>query len=123
MSSGLNAAQSEAVHFVDGPCLVLAGAGSGKTRVITSKIAHLVNHHGYSAKHIIAVTFSNKAALEMRERAAKLLQKHESKGLWVSTFHSLGLQLMRSECAALGLKERFSIFDSTDAFGLLQQLM
>ena len=122
MSVGLNKAQSEAVHYVDGPCLVLAGAGSGKTRVITQKIAHLIQNQGVQAKHIAAVTFTNKAAKEMEDRAAKLLQAGESKGLLVCTFHSLGMRILREEHKHAGLKQRFSILDSTDTFGLVQQL-
>ncbi|MFN7504805.1 MAG: UvrD-helicase domain-containing protein, partial [Limnobacter sp.] len=122
MSVGLNKAQSEAVNYVDGPCLVLAGAGSGKTRVITQKIAHLIQNKGVSAKNIAAVTFTNKAAKEMEERAAKLLHGSEGKGLLVCTFHSLGIRILREEHKHAGLKARFSILDSTDTYGLVQQL-
>ena len=122
MSVGLNKAQSEAVNYVDGPCLVLAGAGSGKTRVITQKIAHLIQNKGVSAKNIAAVTFTNKAAKEMEERAAKLLRGTEGKGLLVCTFHSLGIRILREEHKHAGLKSRFSILDSTDTYGLVQQL-
>ncbi|HEX4917847.1 MAG TPA: UvrD-helicase domain-containing protein, partial [Limnobacter sp.] len=122
MSFGLNKAQSEAVNYVDGPCLVLAGAGSGKTRVITQKIAHLIQNQGVRAHNIAAVTFTNKAAKEMEERAAKLLEGSESKGLLVCTFHSLGMRILREEHAHAGLKKRFSILDATDTFGLVQQL-
>jgi ATP-dependent DNA helicase Rep len=120
--SGLNSAQNEAVHYVDGPSLVLAGAGSGKTRVITQKIAHLINNIGVSAKNIAAVTFTNKASKEMEERASRLLDKGQSKGLLVCTFHSLGMRIVREEHQAAGLKKRFSILDSTDTFSLVQQL-
>lgn len=122
MSVGLNKAQSEAVNYVDGPCLVLAGAGSGKTRVITQKIAHLIQNKGVSAKNIAAVTFTNKAAKEMEERAAKLLHGSEGKGLLVCTFHSLGIRILREEHKHAGLKARFSILDATDTYGLVQQL-
>lgn len=120
--SGLNTAQSEAVHYVDGPCLVLAGAGSGKTRVITQKIAHLITKIGVQARNIAAVTFTNKAAKEMEERAHGLLDSSQTKGLLVCTFHSLGMRILREEHKAAGLKQRFSILDSTDTFGLVQQL-
>lgn len=120
--SGLNAAQSQAVHYVDGPCLVLAGAGSGKTRVITMKIAHLINHVGMQARNIAAVTFTNKAAKEMEERANHLLSPEQSKGLLVCTFHSLGMRILREEHRHAGLKARFSILDATDTYGLVQQL-
>jgi len=123
MSSGLNPQQHAAVTHVEGPCLVLAGAGSGKTRVITAKIAHLIEHCGYAPKNIAALTFTNKAASEMRERVAKLLGEPAlAKQLTVSTFHSLGVQILRREAGAVGLKERFSIMDSDDCFGILQDL-
>ncbi|WP_019139911.1 UvrD-helicase domain-containing protein [Noviherbaspirillum massiliense] len=119
----MNAPQREAVHYMDGPCLVLAGAGSGKTRVITQKIAHLIEHCGYEAKNIAAVTFTNKAAAEMQERIAKLLKEpKEAKQLTVCTFHSLGVQILRREAKELGLKDRFSILDSDDCFALVQDL-
>ena len=87
---GLNPKQREAVTYLSGPSLVLAGAGSGKTRVITAKIAHLIEHAQMPAKHIYAVTFTNKAAREMKERVAKLIQGDAAKGLNISTFHTLG---------------------------------
>jgi len=97
-SFGLNAPQSEAVKYMEGPCLVLAGAGSGKTRVITQKIAHLIETCGYEPRHIAALTFTNKAALEMQERIAKLLKEpKQAKHLTVSTFHSLGVKILRQE--------------------------
>ena len=108
---------------MDGPCLVLAGAGSGKTRVITQKIAHLIEDCGYDAKHIAALTFTNKAATEMQERIGKLLKEpKKAKQLTVSTFHSLGVKILRSEARELGLKDRFSIMDSDDCFSLVQDL-
>ena len=123
MQSGLNTPQREAVQYMDGPCLVLAGAGSGKTRVITQKIAFLIESCGYEAKHIAALTFTNKAALEMRERIAKLLKEPKAaKQLTVSTFHSLGVHILRREAASLGLKDRFSIMDSDDCFSIAQDL-
>ncbi len=123
MTLGLNAPQRAAVRYIDGPCLVLAGAGSGKTRVITLKIAHLIEHCGYEPKNIAALTFTNKAALEMRERVAKLLREPgQAKQLTVSTFHSLGVQILRREAAAIGLKDRFSIMDSDDCFTIVQDL-
>ncbi|MFZ6645626.1 UvrD-helicase domain-containing protein [Undibacterium sp. TJN25] len=123
MSHGLNTPQRDAVNYMDGPCLVLAGAGSGKTRVITQKIANLIEQHGYDARSIAALTFTNKAALEMQERIAKLLQEpKKAKQLTVSTFHSLGVKILRQEANALGLKDRFSIMDSDDCFSLVQDL-
>jgi len=120
---GLNRPQSEAVAYLDGPCLVLAGAGSGKTRVITQKIAHLIEARGYDPRTIAALTFTNKAALEMQERIAKLLkQPKQAKQLTVSTFHSLGVRILRQECNELGLKDRFSIMDADDCGSLIQDM-
>ena len=122
----LNPRQKEAVHYIDGPSLVLAGAGSGKTSVITRKIAYLVEHCGIPARHIAAVTFTNKAAREMKERVTGLLKaskKGSAKGLTVSTFHNLGLNIIRREYKALGFKPGFSIFDAEDAKSLLKELM
>ncbi len=118
----LNPRQDEAVKYVSGPCLVLAGAGSGKTRVITNKIAYLVQQCGYKARNIAAVTFTNKAAREMKERVAQTLGKGESRGLIVSTFHTLGLNIIRREFKALGLKAGFSLFDDQDQLALLKEL-
>ncbi|STQ77936.1 DNA helicase Rep [Grimontia hollisae] len=118
----LNPAQNDAVHHVSGPCLVLAGAGSGKTRVITNKIAYLVQHCGYKARHIAAVTFTNKAAREMKERVGQTLSRQETRGLMVSTFHTLGLNIIRREYKSLGLKAGFSLFDDQDQIALLKDL-
>ncbi|ELA7321688.1 DNA helicase Rep [Vibrio parahaemolyticus] len=118
----LNPRQDEAVKYVSGPCLVLAGAGSGKTRVITSKIAYLVQQCGYKARNIAAVTFTNKAAREMKERVGQTLGKAESKGLMVSTFHTLGLNIIKREYKQLGLKAGFSLFDDQDQMALLKEL-
>lgn len=118
----LNPRQDEAVKYVSGPCLVLAGAGSGKTRVITNKIAYLVQQCGYKARNIAAVTFTNKAAREMKDRVAQTLGKAESRGLMVSTFHTLGLNIIRREFKVLGLKAGFSLFDDQDQLALLKEL-
>ncbi|CAE6878758.1 DNA helicase Rep [Vibrio sp. B1FLJ16] len=118
----LNPSQDEAVKYVSGPCLVLAGAGSGKTRVITNKIAYLVQQCGYKARNIAAVTFTNKAAREMKERVGHTLGKSESKGLMVSTFHTLGLNIIKREYKQLGLKAGFSLFDDQDQLALLKEL-
>lgn len=117
--ASLNPAQLEAVHHLGGPCLVLAGAGSGKTRVITHKIARLLQA-GYEPGQIAAITFTNKAAAEMRERAKQLVGARAAKHLVVSTFHSLGVRLLRSEGERLGLKQQFSILDSDDVLGILK---
>ena len=118
----LNSAQSDAVHYVSGPCLVLAGAGSGKTRVIINKIAYLVQKCGYNARNIAAVTFTNKAAREMKERVAQSMGRKEARGLWISTFHTLGLQILKREHKAVGLKAGFSLFDDQDTIALLKEL-
>ena len=119
----LNPRQHEAVRYADGPLLVLAGAGSGKTSVITRKIAYLIEQKGIPGRHIAAVTFTNKAAREMKERVGKIVDKGKTRGLIVSTFHNLGLNMIREEHAHLGYHPGFSIFDAEDAKALLQDLM
>ncbi|MCP8899998.1 DNA helicase Rep [Gilvimarinus xylanilyticus] len=119
----LNPRQSEAVHYVDGPCLVLAGAGSGKTSVITRKIAFLIEKCSVPARNIAALTFTNKAAREMKERVGGLVKGKAARGLTVSTFHNLGLNIIRREAKTLGFKPGFSIFDAEDARALLKELM
>jgi ATP-dependent DNA helicase Rep len=118
----LNPGQNEAVTFISGPCLVLAGAGSGKTRVIINKIAYLVRECELPARYIAAVTFTNKAAREMKERVAQSLGKKEARGLKISTFHTLGLNIIKSEVKTLGLKPGFSLFDDKDSMSLLKDL-
>jgi ATP-dependent DNA helicase Rep len=118
MSAGLNLAQQEAVNFMHGPCLVLAGAGSGKTRVITHKIARLIQA-GLEPSRIAAITFTNKAASEMRERAKGLIGK-AAKEVVICTFHALGVRMLRQDGAALGLKPQFSILDSDDVTSILK---
>ena len=115
----LNNAQMEAVHHLHGPCLVLAGAGSGKTRVIVHKIARLLGS-GLEPKQIAAITFTNKAAAEMRERAKALVGPKAARDLAVSTFHSLGVRLLRSDGESVGLKPNFSILDSDDLLGVVR---
>lgn len=123
MSNPLNRVQHEAVRYLDGPCLVLAGAGSGKTRVITQKIAYLLTECGYSSRHIVALTFTNKAALEMQERVHKQVNADLCRHLTISTFHALGVKLLREEAAQLGLKPRFSILDAHDALAIIQDIV
>ncbi|NIC43009.1 ATP-dependent helicase [Aquabacterium sp. A08] len=118
MSAGLNIAQLDAVNHLAGPCLVLAGAGSGKTRVITHKIARLIQA-GLAANRIAAITFTNKAAAEMRERARQLVGR-PAKDVLICTFHSLGVRLLREDGAALGLKQQFSILDTDDITSILK---
>ncbi|WP_026471029.1 DNA helicase Rep [Alkanindiges illinoisensis] len=121
--SQLNPRQQEAMTYVSGPLLVLAGAGSGKTAVITRKIAHLIQNCGVPAHRITAMTFTNKAAREMKERVSKLIPREESKGLTVSTFHNFGLNLLRIELKHTPLKNNFSILDADDCKRLLMDLM
>ena len=123
MLTHLNTPQRNAVRYLDGPLLVLAGAGSGKTRVITHKIAWLVNECGIDARHIAAITFTNKAAREMQERASTLLQGAPARGLTVSTFHALGLQILRQEARHLGYKPSFSILDSADSLHIISEIV
>lgn len=118
----LNPQQRAAVKVIDHPLLVLAGAGSGKTRVITEKIAYLVKQ-GMPARHIAAVTFTNKAAREMKHRVSKLLDANNSRGLRVSTFHSLGLDILRAESKTLGYKSGLTLFDEQDKHTLLRSLI
>ncbi|WP_295879732.1 UvrD-helicase domain-containing protein [uncultured Thiohalocapsa sp.] len=118
---GLNPHQAEAVAHVGGPLLVIAGAGSGKTRVITRKIAHLIRAHGVPARNIVALTFTNKAAREMKARVGTLLKGQNARGLRVSTFHTFGLNLLRREVEAAGLRPGFSLFDPEDAATVLKE--
>ena len=118
----LNPQQQQAVEYVSGPCLVLAGAGSGKTRVIINKIAHLIGKCGYLSKQIAAVTFTNKAAREMKERVAHSIGKESSKGLIVSTFHTLGFDIIKREYKLLGFKANMTLFDEHDQMALLKEL-
>ena len=119
----LNPQQQEAVRYLGGPLFVLAGAGSGKTRVITEKIAHMIRNAGYSPRHIAAITFTNKAAREMQERVAAMLGRSETRGLTVSTFHSLGMKILREEAAHAGLKKNFSILDASDSAKIIGELL
>lgn len=119
----LNSQQQQAVEYTQGACLVLAGAGSGKTRVIINKIAHLIAHCGYSPKQIAAVTFTNKAAREMRERVAHSIGKENSKGLTISTFHTLGFEILKREYKLLGFKSGMTLFDEQDQIALLKHLL
>ena len=118
MSAGLNLAQLQAVHYTHGPCLVLAGAGSGKTRVITHKIAHLIEQ-GLAPRRIAAITFTNKAAAEMRERAQGLIGRR-AKEVLICTFHALGVRMVREDGQVLGLKPQFSILDTDDVTSILK---
>lgn len=118
----LNSTQREAVEQLDGPVLVLAGAGTGKTRVLTTRLAHLLLQGKAKPWEVLAVTFTNKAAREMRERVAHLMG-HEIEGWWVGTFHAIGARLLRSHAEMVGLKSTFSIIDTDDQIRLIKQLM
>lgn len=119
----LNPQQTAAVRYIDGPLLVLAGAGSGKTRVITQKIAYLIEQCGYSPRNICAVTFTNKAASEMYERVCAILQATKRRGLTVATFHTLGLNIIKKHLNLCGLKPGFSIFDAEDSLQILRNFV
>jgi DNA helicase II / ATP-dependent DNA helicase PcrA len=120
--AGLNPAQREAVLHYEGPMLVLAGAGSGKTRVLTTRIARLIEHHGVDPSRILAVTFTNKAAGEMRERIARLLGE-EPKGMWSGTFHAIGARILRSAARQVGRTPSFTIYDEDDSLGVVKRIM
>ncbi|MDX1343944.1 MAG: 3'-5' exonuclease, partial [Reinekea sp.] len=123
MANKLNPRQQESVEYISGPLLVLAGAGSGKTSVITQKIAYLIQECGYKAHNIAAVTFTNKAAREMKARVGKLVKGKQSHGLIVSTFHNLGLNILRKEADAIGLKSNFTLFDDHDSKALIKDIV
>ena len=122
LNSILNKEQVEAVRNTEGPLLVLAGAGSGKTRVLTHRIAYLIEEKGVFPSHILAITFTNKAAKEMQERVERLLPE-EGRGVWVSTFHSMCLRILRSNIALLGYGTDFSIYDTDDQRTLMRQIL
>src|SRR5690349_10325074 len=119
---GLNAAQREAVLHVDGPLLVLAGAGSGKTRVLTTRIARLIDVHGVNPEHILAVTFTNKAAGEMRDRIERLLGRSTA-GMWVGTFHAIGARMLRAAAPLVKRTSGFTIYDQDDSLSVIKRLM
>ena len=118
----LNEPQREAVLCTEGPLLVLAGAGSGKTRVLTHRIAHLVVDLGVAPWQIMAITFTNKAAVEMRERLGQLMGGYV-RGMWVSTFHSMCVRILRSDCERLGFAPGFTIYDDSDSKSLVKRIM
>src|SRR5271170_1165503 len=118
----LNAEQREAVEAVDGPLLVLAGAGTGKTRVLTTRFAHILLSKKAFPNQILTVTFTNKAAREMRERVGKILGQ-PAEGLWLGTFHALGARMLRRFAERVGLQSNFSILDGDDQLRLLKQVM
>ena len=120
---GLNAAQREAVETVDGPLLVLAGAGTGKTRVLTTRMGHILQIGAAFPGQILAVTFTNKAAQEMKERVSALLGGQPVEGWWLGTFHSLAARMLRRHADHVGLSSNFTILDDDDQVRLVKQLM
>src|SRR5262245_54818673 len=118
---GLNPMQREAVLHGDGPLLILAGAGSGKTRTLTHRVAHLIRERGVEPWQVLAVTFTNKAAGEMQQRVEKLLG--ESRLPWVSTFHSTCVRILRREIGVLGYQSSFVIYDDRDQERLLKECL
>ncbi|TLM98881.1 MAG: DNA helicase UvrD, partial [Actinobacteria bacterium] len=125
--SSLNPAQRQAVEATEGPLLVLAGAGSGKTRVLTFRIAHLVADLGVSPAEILAITFTNKAAAEMRERLGKQLgsvgASWSPRSMWVSTFHAMCVRMLRLDAEKIGFTSNFTIYDEDDSKRLLKEVM
>ena len=122
LTAGLNPAQREAVLHVAGPLLVLAGAGSGKTRVLTTRIARLIDVEGVDPRHILAVTFTNKAAGEMRDRIGRLLGA-EPAGMWAGTFHAIGARMLRVSAHLVNRTPAFTIYDQDDSLGVIKRLM
>ncbi len=125
MKEGLNPEQARALDVVSGPLLILAGAGSGKTKTLTHRIAHLIAHEGVWPNEILAVTFTNKAAKEMRERLSTLLGQPNTRGFmpWMGTFHGICVRILRADGAAIGVQPNFVIYDEDDRQGLIKQAM
>ncbi len=122
-SVSLNPAQQQAVIHTGSPLLILAGAGSGKTRVLTQKICHLIETNQYHPREILAVTFTNKAAREMKERMSRMLPPHLAYDVWISTFHSLGVQILRRYADVMGYKKGFTIFDDSDQTTVIKKVL
>lgn len=125
MKEGLNPEQARALDVTEGPLLILAGAGSGKTKTLTHRIAHLIAHEGVWPNEILAVTFTNKAAKEMRERLSALLDQPNTRGFmpWMGTFHGICVRILRAEGASIGVQSNFVIYDEDDRQGLIKQAM
>jgi DNA helicase II / ATP-dependent DNA helicase PcrA len=121
-STDLNPPQLSAVTTIQGPLLILAGAGTGKTRVIISRIAHLLSK-GVPANRIAALTFTNKAAREMSERVATLVESSDCAGITISTFHALCVKILRQDAYRVGYKSNFSIYDENDSLSLLRRIL
>src|SRR5882672_4399900 len=120
--AGLNDAQKEAVLHIDGPLMIVAGAGSGKTKVLTTRIAHLMAN-GVDAFNILALTFTNKAAREMKERVEKILGNSEARNLYIGTFHSVFARILRSEAGRIGYPNNFTIYDTDDAKSVVKTVV
>ena len=119
--AALNPVQAEAVLHTEGPVLIVAGAGSGKTRALTHRIAYLIREKGVSPGSILAITFTNKAAREMVERVEQLVGGRVAKGMWILTFHSTCARILRQDAALLGYRREFSIYDQADAVRLIEK--
>jgi DNA helicase-2/ATP-dependent DNA helicase PcrA len=119
----LNAPQREAVLHKDGPIIIIAGAGSGKTKVLTTRIAHLMGAHGVDAFNILALTFTNKAAKEMKERVEKVLGNSEARNLYIGTFHSVFARILRAEANKIGYPNNFTIYDTDDAKSVIKTVL
>src|SRR3978361_1361275 len=121
--SGLNEPQKEAVIHKDGPIMIVAGAGSGKTKVLTTRIAHLMHHCGVDAFNILALTFTNKAAAEMKERVEHILGNNEARNIYIGTFHSVFARILRAEADKLGYPRNFTIYDTDDAKSVVKTVV
>ena len=120
--AGLNKNQEQAIINLDGPCLIVAGAGSGKTRVLTSRVAHIIKEKKAWPNQILCVTFTNKAAREMQNRIAKLLKEKQTSIPWLGTFHSVSAKILRKHAEAVGLNSRFTIIDQEDQLRLIKNI-
>lgn len=119
----LNDKQKEAVQTTEGPLLIMAGAGSGKTRVLTHRVAYLIEEKGVTPWHILAITFTNKAAKEMKERVGQLLDQEDAEAVWVSTFHALCVRILRRESEKIGYSRSFTIADPSEQLTLVKQIL
>src|SRR5690349_6712942 len=120
---GLNERQKEAVLHKDGPIMIVAGAGSGKTKVLTTRVTHLMSHHKVDAFNILALTFTNKAAKEMKERVEKILGNGEARNLYIGTFHSVFARILRFEADKIGYPRSFTIYDTDDAKSVVKTVI
>ncbi len=120
---GLNEAQKRAVLHKDGPIMIIAGAGSGKTKVLTTRIIHLMAYHKVDSFNILALTFTNKAAAEMKERVEHILGNTEARNLYIGTFHSVFARILRTEAPRLGYPSNFTIYDADDTKSVIKQVL